>query len=121
MGSPLPHITLPTSPLPEGTFPDLQLEVSPTKRGGERQMIGKSSSDEPSTIFCVSTSNTQAGMSVSETPTERMSVHKSPQTLKPSERVQSDTPTERASEKPQITKPLNLENYVTKEELDREI
>ena len=60
-------------------------------------------------------------MSVNDTPTERMSVHKSPQTLKPSERAQSDTPTELASEKPQITKPLNLENYVTKEEFVREI
>ena len=50
-----------------------------------------------------------------------MSVHKSPQTLKPSERAQSDTPTERASEKPQTPEPLNLDNYVTKEEFEREI
>ena len=97
------------------------MEVSPTKRGGERQVLGKSSSDEPSTIFCACTSFVQAGMSVSKTPTERMSVHKSPQTLKPSERAQSDTPTERASEKPQTPEPLNLDNYVTKEEFERAI
>ena len=50
-----------------------------------------------------------------------MSVYKSPQTLKPSERAQSDTPTECASEKPQILEPLNLDNYVTKAEFDQEI
>ena len=93
MGSPLPQITLPTSPLLEGTFPAPEMEVSPTKRGGERKVLGKSSSDEPSTIFCAGTSEAPAGMSVSETPTERVSVHNSPQNLKPSERVQSDTPT----------------------------
>ena len=69
IGSPLPDITLPTSPLPEGTFPAPILEVSPTKSGGERQLLGKSSLDEPSRIFCAGTSSTQAGMSVSETPT----------------------------------------------------
>ena len=97
------------------------MEISPTKHGGERQVLGKSSSDEPSTIFCAGTSVAQAGMNVSETPTEWMGVHNSPQTHKPSERAQSDTPTERASEKPQTHEPLNLENYVTKEEFDREI
>ena len=56
VGSPLPHITLPTSPLPEGTFPAPEKEFSPTKCGGERQVLGKSSSDEPSTIFCAGTS-----------------------------------------------------------------
>ena len=65
----MPHITLPTSPLPEGTFPAPQKEVSPTKCGGERQVLGKSFSDEPSTIFCAGTSEALAGMSVSETPT----------------------------------------------------
>ena len=70
MGSPLPHNTLPTSPLPEGTFPAPGMEVSPTKRGGERKVLGKSSSDELSTIFCAGTSIVQVGMSVSETPTE---------------------------------------------------
>ena len=50
-----------------------------------------------------------------------MSVHKSRQTLKTGERAQSDTPTERASEKPQTPKPLNLENCVTKEEFEHEI
>ena len=97
------------------------MEVSPTKRGGERQVLGKTSSDETSTIFCAGTSVAQAGMSVSETPTERMSVHKSPQTLKPGERAQSDKPKESASEKPQTPEPLNLDNYVTKEEFEREI
>ena len=75
VGSPMPHLTLPTSPLPEGTFPAPGLEVSPTQSEGERQVLGKSSSDEPSTIFPTCTSDAQAGMSVSDTPTERMSVH----------------------------------------------
>ena len=57
VGSPLPHLTLPTSPLPEGTFPAPELEVSPTKSEGERQVLGKSSSDEPSTIFPAGTSD----------------------------------------------------------------
>ena len=70
VGSPLPNITLPTSPLPEETFLAPILEISPTKSGGERQLLGKSSSDEPSRIFCSGTSTTLAGMSVSETPTE---------------------------------------------------
>ena len=39
VGSLLPQITLPTSPLPEGTFPAPEMEVSPTKRGGERQVL----------------------------------------------------------------------------------
>ena len=121
MGSPLPHLTLPTSPLPEETFPAPELEVSPTKSEGERKVLGKSSSDEPSTIFPTGTSDAQAGMSVSDTPTERMSVHKSPQTLKPSVRAQSDRPTELASETPQKAQTINLDNYVTKEEFEREI
>ena len=90
--SPLPNITLPTSPLLEGTFPTPELEILPTKSDGGRQVLGKSSSDEPSTIFFAGTSSAQAGMSVSDTPTERLSVHKSPQTPKPSERAQCDTP-----------------------------
>ena len=80
--SPLPNITLPTSPLPEGTFPAPELEIPPTKSDGGRQVLGKSSSDEPSTIFFAGTSDAQAGMSVSDTPTERLSVQKSPQTPK---------------------------------------
>ena len=84
MGSPLPNIIFPMSPLPEETFPASEKEFSPTKRGGERQVLGKSSLDEPSTIFCAGTSGAPVGMSVSETPTEHMSVHDSPQTLKPS-------------------------------------
>ena len=82
VGSPMPHLTFPTSPLPEGTFPAPELEVPPTKSEGGRQVLGKSSSDEPSTIFLAGTSDGQAGMSVSDTPTEHMSVHKSPQNLK---------------------------------------
>ena len=69
VGSPMPHLTLPTSPLPEGTFPAPGLEVSPTQSEGERQVLGKSSSDGPSTIFPAGTSDAQAGMSVSDTPT----------------------------------------------------
>ena len=121
VGSPMPHLTLPTSPLPEGTFPAPELEVPPTKSEGGRQVLGKSSSDEPSTIFLAGTSDAQAGMSVSDTPTERMSVHKSPQTLKPSERAQSDTPPELASETPLKAQTLNLDNYVTKEKFVQEI
>ena len=67
--SPLPNIILPTSPLPEGTFPAPELEIPPTKSDGGRQVLGKSSSDEPSTIFFAGTSSAQAGMSVSDTPT----------------------------------------------------
>ena len=115
MGSLLPHITLPTSPLPEGTFPAPEQEIPPTQSDGGRQVLGKSSSDEPSTIFFAGTSDAAAGMRVSETPTERLSVHKSPQTQKPSERAQSDTPPELISETPQIAQTLNLDNYVTKE------
>ena len=76
--SPLPNITLPTSPLPERTISAPILEVSPTKRGGERQLLGKSSSDEASRIFRAGTSSSPTGMSVSETPTERVSVIQSP-------------------------------------------
>ena len=121
MGSPMPHLTLPTSPLPEGTFLAPKLEVPPTKSEGGRQVLGKSSLDEPSTIFLAGTSDAQAGMSVSDTPTERLSVHKSPQTLKPSERAQSDTPPELASETPLKSQTLNLDNYVTKENFVQEI
>ena len=45
VGSPMPHLTLPTSPLPEGTFPAPGLEVPPTQSEGGRQVLGKSSSD----------------------------------------------------------------------------
>ena len=121
VGSPMPHLTLPTSPLPEGTFPALEKEVSPTKCGGERQVLGRSSSDEPSTIFYAGTSEALAGMSVSKTPTERVSVHQSPQTSKPSEREQSDTLTERPSEKPKSPEPINLDDFVTKAKFEREI
>ena len=121
VGSLLPHITLPTSPLPDGTFPAPGTEVLPTKCEGKRQVLGKSSSDGPSTIFYTGTSIAQDGMRVSETPTKHVSVRNSPQILKPSERARSETPTERTSEKPQTLEPLNLDNYVTKEEFDREI
>ena len=82
VGSPLPHTILPTLPLPEGTFPGSEKEIPPTQSDGGRQVLGKSSSDKPSTIFFAGTSVAAAGMSVSETPTERLSVHKSPQTQK---------------------------------------
>ena len=57
-------------------------------------MLGKSSSDDPSTIFCAGTSEALAGMSVSKTSTECVSVHQSLQTSKSSEREKSDTLTE---------------------------
>ena len=69
VGSPLPHLTLLTSPLMEGTFPAPNLEVSPTQCEGGRQLLGKSSSNEPSRIFYAGTSLTSAGVSVSETQT----------------------------------------------------
>ena len=61
------------------------------------------------------------GLSVSETPAEHVSVKQSPLDPKMSERVKSDTLTERISENPNTTEPLNLDNYVTKEEFDHEI
>ena len=121
VGSPMPHLILPTSPLPEGTFPAPELEISPTKSEGGRQVLGKSSSDETSTIFLARTSGAQDGMSVSDTPTEHLSVHKSPQTLKSSERAQSDTPPELANETPLKAQTLDLDNYVTKEKFVQEI
>ena len=69
VGSSMPHLTLPTSPLLEGTLPAPGLEVSPTHSEGGKQVLGKSSSDEPSRIFPAGTSDAQAGMSVSDTPT----------------------------------------------------
>ena len=121
VGSPLPNITLPTSPLPEGTFPAPEQEIPPTQSDGGRQVPGKSSSDEPGTIFYAGTSVAATGMSVSETPTERMSVPKSPQTLNTSERAQSETPSERKSETPLNIQTLNLDQYVTKEHFNEEI
>ena len=85
VGSPLPHLTLPTSPLPEGTFPAPEQEIPPTKSDGGRQVLGKSSSDEPSTIFLACTPDAAKGMSASETQTERLSVHPTPQTQTQSE------------------------------------
>ena len=83
VGSPMPHITLPTSPLPRrNIFRAPILEVPPTKGEGGRQLLGKSFSDEPSRIFSAGTSGAQQGMGVSETLTKRVSVHQSPQTLK---------------------------------------
>ena len=121
VGSPLPHLTLPTSPLPEGTFPVPEQEIPPTKSDGGRQVLGKSSSDDPSTIFFAGTPDATVGMRVSETPTESLSVHPTPQTQTQSERAQSDTHPERASETPLKAQTLNLDNYVTKEKFDEEI
>ena len=84
-------------------------------------MLGKSSSDEPSMIFCAGKSSTSAGLSVSETPTDCVSFEKLPLDPNMSERVKSDTLIERVSEYPNTTELLNLENYVTKEEFDHEI
>ena len=109
----MPDLTLSTSPLPEGTFPHI-LEIPPTQGEGGRQLLGKSSSDEPSRIFCAGTSRAQQGMSVRETLTERVSVHQSPQTLKMSERAKSDTLTERISETPTTPQPINLDNICYK-------
>ena len=121
VGSPLPHLTLPTSPLPEGTFPAPEQEIPPTQSDGGRQVLGKSSSDEPSTIFFAGTPAAHKGMSVSDTPTESLSVHPTPQTQTQSERAPSDTPTERKSETPLQSQTLNLHLYVTKEKFDEEI
>ena len=58
---------------------------------------------------------------MSETLTKRVSVHQSPQTLKLSEIEKSDTLTERISETPKTPEPINLDNYVTKVEFERQI
>ena len=84
-------------------------------------MIGKSSSDEPSMIFCTGTSEALAGMSMSETSTRRASVHQSPKTSKLSEREKSDTLTERIIEKPKTPEPINLDEFMTKAEFEHEI
>ena len=121
VGSPLPYLTLPTSPLPEGTFPAPEQEIPPTKSDGGRQVLGKRSLNEPSTIFFAGTPDATAGMRVSETPTEILSVHPTPQTQTLSERAQSDTHPERASETPLKAQTLNLDHYVTKEKFNEEI
>ena len=121
VGSPMPHLTLPTSPLPEGTFPAPEQEVPPTKSDGGRQVLGKSSSDEPSTVFFAGTPDATTGMRVSETPTESLSVHPTPQTHTLSERAQSDTLPERESETPLKAQTINLDHYVTKEKFNEEI
>ena len=84
-------------------------------------MLGKSSSDEPSTIFFAGTPDAVTGMRVSETPTESLSVHPTPQTQTQSERAQSDTHPEHESETPLKSQTLNLDQYVTKEKFNEEI
>ena len=121
VGSPMPILTLPTSPLPEGTFPAPEKEIPPTQSDSGRQVLGKSSSDEPSTIFLARTPDATTGMRVSETPTESMSVHPTPQTQTQSERAQSDTHPEHQSETPLKSQTLNLDQYVTKEKFNEEI
>ena len=121
VGSPLPHLTLPTSPLPEGTFPAPENKIPPTQSDGGRKVLGKSSSDEPSTIFFAGTPDAAKGMSVSETPIESMSVQPTPQTQTQSERAQSDTHPEHESETPLKSQTLNLDQYVTKEKFNEEI
>ena len=81
-------------PLPEGTFLASSVEIPSTKCGDGRKMLGNSSSDEPSRIFFAGTLEAHRKMNVSETPTNRMSLHQSPITPKPSERVMSETPAE---------------------------
>ena len=76
-------------------------------------MLGKSSSDEPSTVFFAGTLVVDKGMRVSETPTESLSVHPTPQTQTQSERAPSDTHPEQESETPlksQKTKPGSICN-----------
>ena len=109
------------SPLPEGTFSALILEVPPTKGDGGRQLFGKSFSDEPSMIFSAGTLEAHKEKTVSETPTESLSVHKSPPKPKPSERVSSETPAERLSETPQTPQIINLVDYVTKVKFESQI
>ena len=82
------------SPLPEGTFSAPNMEIPPTKGDGGRQLLGKSSSNEPSRIFSVGTSEAQHIMSVKDAPIERLSVHQSPQHPKMSERVTRNIATE---------------------------
>ena len=117
VGSPMPILTLPTSPLPEGTFPAPEQEIPPTKSDGGRQVLGKSSSDEPSTIFFAGTPAATKGMSVSDTPTESLSVHPTPQTQTQSERAPSDTQTELKSETPLKSQTLNLDLLCNKREV----
>ena len=121
VGYPMPHLTLPTSPLPKETFPAPEQEIPPTKSDGGRQVLGKSSSDEPSMIFIAGTPDATTGMRVSETPTKSLSVHPTPQTQTLSERAQSDAHTERASETPHKAQTINLDHYVTKEKFNEEI
>ena len=121
VGSPLSYIILPIFPLSEETFPAPNLEVPPTKCDGGRQLLGKSSSDEPSRNFYVGTSEAQHGMSVRETPTKHFNVHQSPQHPKTSERATSDRPTECLSETPKIPQTINLSDYVTKAEFEHQI
>ena len=121
VGSPLPHLTLPTSPLPEGTFPAPEEEIPPTQSDGGRQVLVKSSSDEPSTIFFVGTPAAATGMRVSDTPTESLSVHPTPQTQTQSERAQSETHPEHENETPLKSQTLNVDQYVTKEKFNDEI
>ena len=110
----MPNITLLTSPLPEETFLAPSLEIPSTKSGDGRQILGKCSSGEPSTIFIAGTSESSKEMSVSETPIERMSVHQSLPTPKPNERVTSETPAEPSSETPIPPKQIDLLMYITK-------
>ena len=121
VGSPMPILTLPTLPLPEGTFPDPEQEIPPTQSDGGRQVLGKSSSNDPSTIFFAGTPDAATGIRVSETPMESLSVHPTPQTHTLSERAQSDTLPERESETPLKSQTLNLDQYVTKEKFNEEI
>ena len=119
--SPMPHITLSMLPLLEGTFLAPNMDIPSIKCDDGRQLLGKSSSDEPSRIFYAGTSNSQQGKSVSETPIERLSVHQSPLHPKLSERATSEIPTERISETPQTPQPIDLSGYVTKDEFERQI
>ena len=58
---------------------------------------------------------------MSETPTEHLGVHQSPLHPKPSERVTSEIPTERISDTLKTPQPIDLSDYVTKAEFERQI
>ena len=122
VGSPMPHLTLPTLPLLGRNISGIQnWWFHPPRVKVEGKCLERAPRMSQVRFSLQVPSDVQAGMSVNDTPTKRMSVHKSPQTLKPNERAQSDTPTELASKTPLKAQTLRLDNYMTKEEFVREI
>ena len=104
----MPHLTFPMSPLLEGTFSAPILEISFIKHCDGRQLLGRSSSNEPIRILYAGTSEAQKGNSVSETPIEHQGVHQSPLHPKLSERATSEIPTEHISETPVTRQVIDL-------------